>query len=131
MSHNYMVRCKCGQETERWNHAEDNLLQAVKDSYPLYLLSKTSWEVHYEQECKGFYNGLAQFLARHWDHGGFEVVGEYSSDIPKPVRPDAPPHVYEQVCTERLRKELDDLLGRARALRNGLNPEEEEDIPFK
>lgn len=107
MSHNYDVHCKCGASTEdRWNHAEEMLVAAVKASYPMYLADKSGWDVTHAKWNGWLLEGLASFLVDHFEHGGFVVKGEYSSDVPIEIKPECPAEVYESLVTKSMGEDL-------------------------
>ena len=116
MSHCYYVKCRCGNTTGHFNKGEQDLIDAVKQSYACHLLSKTDWEM-YSLEWKSGYRGLAAFLGSHFSHGGFEVCGDYHDDKPVSVAPTVPKEVLRQVYHTQLQVELDDLLQRAENLK--------------
>ena len=118
MSHNYYVKCRCGDCSEQWNHAEEELIEAVKQSHVLFLLSKTGWSDMSNLDWHAYlFNGLAQFLANHFDHGGFTVQGEYDSDQPVPVEPIAPPGVYQAACLARAKENVEELERRIKMIK--------------
>lgn len=109
MSHHWYLYCpRCRQSGERVNHGQKLLIQAVQQSYPLWLLQQTEWDagscdLH---GCSG--RGLAEFVLEHWGCGGFEVRSEYVSERPIAVRPDVPnyaalvlPNLIERAEQER------------------------------
>jgi len=130
MSHKYSVRCeRCGAESEEFNHAQAELIRAVRESYPLYLLRQTGWGDDYQALCYGsiYGSGLAAFIVEHFGCGRFLVVSEYwdkddarraAEYPPVPVEPDCA--AYRAICLERAAREareaaahLQALLGRA------------------
>lgn len=110
MSHDYHVRCLCGDTSSEWNVKPEILVGAVKQSVVL----KPMWLSGWGGDINGLgflghsVDGLAAFLCGHFDHGGFEVVGEYKSDVPVPCRPEMPMGVgdYQAICLARIRKEI-------------------------
>lgn len=121
MSHCYYVRCRCGKVTDYFNKGEQDLIDAVKRSHACYLLSSVNsgWDLS-SLEWRSGYRGLAAFLGEHFSHGGFEVCGEYSNDVPTPVIPVIPKTVLGEIYLAELRVEVDDLVQRVQDLKSML-----------
>ena len=96
MSHYYCVHCsKCHESSDSFNRADSMLIQAVKESFPLYLLSKTGWSSNlWNLGYEYLSQGLASFIVNHYECKSFEIHGEYSTDPVIKVEPDEP------VCLE-------------------------------
>lgn len=123
MSHNYHVGCRCGDVHDgSYNHAEHELIAAVKQCRALALLRETSWgDDLYDLGWKGYeFKGLAAFLATHYSHGGFYVKGEYRDDKPVTVIPESPPGEYQAICLRHLRCEVTDIEARLLAIKTAL-----------
>lgn len=108
MSHDYHVRCLCGETSSEWNVKPEILVGAVKQSAVLRPLRESGWGSDIsELQFLGFVlPGLAVFLCSHFDHGGFEVVGEYKTDVPIPCRPEMDVGDYQATCLARIREEI-------------------------
>ncbi len=120
MSHEYCVRCRCGESSADYPVASEVLVGAVRESSILKLIRKTGWGTdlndlwfRHSEVC-----GLAAFLCTHFDHGGFEVVGEYKSDVPVPCRPEMEAGAYQAVCLARIREEIADIEDKLSSLKN-------------
>ncbi len=121
MSHNYSVRCICGEWSESYNHAEDQLIKLIKESHVLYLLSLTDWRENISAIT--YYHGLAEFVIEHFPHGGFSVKGEYESDVAIEVIPDKLDNnrYYEAVVCEYLKVRLNEIRETIDRLENRLS----------
>lgn len=97
MSHDYYVHCsKCHESSERYNRVQDKLINAVKESFPLFLLSKTGWGTGlWSIEYDYLRDGLADFIVQHYGCRSFEVRGEYSTDPIITVQPDEPIFLHQ------------------------------------
>lgn len=125
MSHDYRLycpRCRAYSDTE-YNHGDEMLARAVRESYPLWLLARTGWDA-----ASAAFEGhapVAGFVLDHWEHGGFWVVSEYwqAGDAEKEARyppvavtPDVPGDVgYETLALSGLvveaKRVRDDIAG--------------------
>ena len=117
MSHSYSVRCaKCGSESNDFNRQENELIAAVKDCYPLFVFSKSKWGADLSDlKYPGIYeSGLARFLVGHFACGDFEVVSEYSSDVPVKVIPDC--EDYQAICLDTANMEAEKLIAHMKSL---------------
>lgn len=108
MSHDYHVRCLCGETSSEWNIKPEVLVDSVKQSTALRALRRTRWGDNiWSLEFAGrVLDGLAAFLSSHADHGGFEVKGEYTTDVPIPCRPEMEEREYQAMCLARIREEV-------------------------
>lgn len=107
MSNNYHLRCHgCGDTSEHYNHADEDLAAAVRTCYPLHLLATSGGEWDLSSVEYKWLN-VGRFLAAHFTHGGFWVVSEYvrweerekeTQYPPVFVRPDLPPKDYAALC---------------------------------
>ncbi len=116
MSHDYTVRCdRCGETcSSEWNHAQADLIRAVEESHPLWLLRQTGWgQDVWNLGFRGqTFNGLAPFILEHFGCGSFLVVSEYWSkgDAEReakypPVRVEPKACEYKAICLERATRE--------------------------
>jgi len=106
MSHDFHVRCRCGDCSSEWNIKPEILVGAVKQAAVLKPIRESGWGLDHSEFLGRVVEGLAVFLCSHFDHGGFEVCGEYKSDVPVPCFPEMPVGVYADLCLARVREEI-------------------------
>jgi len=98
MSTDYYVHCtKCGESSEGFHSSISNKLEAaIKESFYVYLLARSGWDLSGVQYEGWVDNGLARFLANHYECRSFVVRCEYY--YADPIRyPDVSVEAWEPV----------------------------------
>lgn len=112
MSHYYYLKCEgCGEISERYNHAKESFITAAKTAKVAYDASRSGWDV----SLPGLGTesvSIGDFVAKHYNHGGFMVVSEYwAKDDPRreseypptkviPTDPDYPKVVLSNLLSQ-------------------------------
>lgn len=85
MSEHFDLMCKCGERSRSGiNHGEDAIRRAVQESYRVWKLLGTCWDLHTLEGHNGVSPYFTTFIVNHFEHGGFWIVSEYwSATIPE------------------------------------------------
>lgn len=100
MSHDYAIHClKCGESTaEEFSYSVvDELKEAIREAFYVYLLSHTGWDLQ-SLTYRGWIGErtLARFLVAHYQCQSFVIRSEYNHADPGKY-PDIPVEAWEPV----------------------------------